>query len=324
MKIVITGALGHIGSKIIHEIPISVPDAEIVMIDNLMSQRYCSLFKLPQETNYHFIEADVTETDLHPLIEGSDVVIHLAAITDAAGSFKNKEHLEHVNYNGTVKVAKACMDEGCPMIHISSTSVYGTQKEIVDEDCSIEELQPQSPYAETKLKEEKFLQDSGASGKLRFTICRFGTITGVSPGMRFHTAVNKFCWQAVMGQTLTVWRTALHQKRPYLALSDAVAALEFIIKNDLFDRKIYNVLTENLTVESIIKNIEEHIPKLLVKYVDSEIMNQLSYEVSSRRIKERGFEFKGNIRGNIAETIALLRQAGGHLDKQKNVHPLRI
>ncbi len=315
MKIVVTGALGHIGSKVIREIPISFPGAEIVMIDNLMSQRYCSLFKLPEETNYHFIEADVTETDLHPLIEGSDVVIHLAAITDAAGSFKNRERLEHVNYNGTVKVAEACMDEGCPMIHISSTSVYGTQKEVVDEDCSIEELQPQSPYAETKLKEEKFLQDSGASGKLRFIICRFGTIAGVSPGMRFHTAVNKFCWQAVMGQPLTVWRTALHQKRPYLALSDAAAAVKFIIMNNLFDRKIYNVLTENLTVNDIIQYIGEYILDVEIQYVDTEIMNQLSYEVSSQRIKNQGFGFKGNVRENVAETIELLKQAGGPRDK---------
>ena len=279
------------------------------MIDNMATQRFPSLFDLPPEGKYQFIEGDVLETDLYKLIDGANVVIHFAAITNAAGSFENKEQVEHVNYNATVRVAEACNQAQYPMIHLSSTSVYGTQEEVVDEDCSPEELQPQSPYAETKLKEEKFLQDLGASGKLRFITCRFGTIAGISSGMRFHTAVNKFCWQAVMGQPLTVWRTALHQKRPYLALSDAMAAIEFIIKNDLFDRRIYNVLTENLTVESIIKNIEKHIPKPLVKYVDSEIMNQLSYEVSSRRFREQGFEFGGSIGESISETIGLLKNA---------------
>jgi nucleoside-diphosphate-sugar epimerase len=315
MKIVITGALGHIGSKVIREIPISFPDAEIVMIDNMVTQRFPSLFDLPPEGKYQFIEGDVLETDLYKLIDGANVVIHLAAITNAAGSFENKEQVENVNYNATVRVAEACKQAKCSMIHLSSTSVYGTQEEVVDEDCSPEELQPQSPYAETKLKEEKFLQDLGASGKLRFIICRFGTICGVSPGMRFHTAVNKFCWQAVMDQPLTVWRTALHQERPYLVLSDAMAAIEFIIKKDLFDRKIYNVLTENLTVNDIIQYIKQYIPELDIQYVDTEIMNQLSYEVSSQRIKEQGFGFKGNIRENVAETITLLRQAGGYRDK---------
>src|ERR1700704_5984440 len=64
---------------------------------------------------------------------------------------------------------------------------------------------------------------------LRCVIFRFGTIAGASIGMRFHTAVNKFAWQACLGIPITVWRTALHQKRPYLSLRDAVRALAFVL-----------------------------------------------------------------------------------------------
>jgi nucleoside-diphosphate-sugar epimerase len=98
-------------------------------------------------------------------------------------------------------------------------------------------------------------------------------------------------------------------------LRDAVTAIEFIVKNNLFDQRIYNVLTENLTVNDIVDYIRKFIPNVEMKYVDTEIMNQLSYEVSCQRIKERGFEFKGDIRQDIAETIALLRQAGGRGDQ---------
>jgi len=308
-KIVITGALGHIGSKIIRELPSAFPGAEIVMIDNMATQRFSSLFDLPPEVKYRFLEADVLNADLNEVIDGASVVIHLAAITNAAGSFENKRQVEHVNFNATSRVAEACSQTQCSMIHLSSTSVYGTQKEVVDEDCLPEELQPQSPYAETKLKEEKFLQDLGASGKLNFVICRFGTICGISPGMRFHTAVNKFCWQAVMDQPLTVWRTALHQKRPYLTLEDAVAAVLFIIKENLFSKKVYNILTENLTVHSIIEQIKQHIPALDIQYVDTEIMNQLSYEVLNRRFRDQGFVFGGSIGKSIDETIGLLKNA---------------
>jgi UDP-glucose 4-epimerase len=311
MKVVITGALGHIGSRLVRDLPYIYPEVKVIMIDNMVTQRYCSLFNLPDRGEYRFVEMDVTSDDLLPIVDGVDVVIHLAAITDATSSFQNREQVEKVNYNATVQVAKACEKKDCPMIFISSTSVYGTQAEIVDEDCSAEELKPQSPYAETKLKEEKFLQVLASSGKLRFVICRFGTIAGVSPGMRFHTAVNKFCWQAVMGQSLSVWQTALHQKRPYLALDDAIRALAFIIENSLFEKSIYNVLTENLTVNSIIKFIEKHIPHLDIQYVNSEIMNQLSYEVSNLRFKNQGFEFKGSVEKSIGETIELLKGAKG-------------
>lgn len=311
MKIVITGALGHIGSRLIREIPLAFPEAQIFMIDNMLTQRYCSLFNLPCEGKYHFFEEDVLTADLERIFDGANVVVQLAAITDATSSFRNKEQVEKVNYGTTVKVAQACSRLNCPMIHLSSTSVYGTQKEVVDEDCSQEELKPQSPYAEIKLREEKFLQGLGASDGLRFVTCRFGTICGVSPGMRFHTAVNKFCWQAVMGQPLTVWRTALYQKRPYLTLDDAIRAFVFIIENDLFDCRVYNVLTDNLTVNDIIQSIEQYIPKLEIQYVNAKIMNQLSYEVSNQRFRKEGFEFTGSIEADISETTELLKQTGG-------------
>lgn len=310
MKIVVTGALGHIGSRLIRELPDLIPDSEVVMIDNLSTLRYCSLFNLPSGARYTFVEGDVLRVDLPALFEGAAVVVHLAAITDAAGSFNNKDQVEHVNYNGTEKVALACEKTGTSMIHLSSTSVYGTQNEVVDEYCSLAELKPQSPYAETKLKEEALVKELHARMKARYLICRFGTISGTSPGMRFHTAVNKFCWQAVMGQPLTVWRTALDQKRPYLALSDAVRAIRFIIQNDLFDGKVYNVLTENLTVRGIVERIEKYLgQRVEIHYVDNAIMNQLSYEVSSRKFQDKGFKFQGSVEGSIKETIELLKKA---------------
>jgi nucleoside-diphosphate-sugar epimerase len=306
MKIVITGALGHIGSKLIRDLPVIFPGSKIVMIDNLSSNRYCSLFNLPENGKYKFVEADVIETDLRPLFDGADVVIQLAAITDAAGSFEIKEKLEFVNFNSTLKVAEACCDIGCPMIHLSSTSVYGTQQEIVDEDCTPEELKPQSPYAETKLKEEELLKSMNASGALKHVTCRFGTIFGTSPGMRFHTAVNKFCWQAVTGQPITVWRTALNQKRPYLDIEDAVRAVAFILNRRIFDGRVYNVLTANNTVKDIVDMISGHVPAIAISYVDSRIMNQLSYTVSNKRFTDMGFEFRGSLERGIADTMTLL------------------
>jgi UDP-glucose 4-epimerase len=312
MKILVTGPLGHIGSRLIREIPNHFPSSELIMIDNLSTQRYTSLFRLPDDCTYRFIQGDILEMDIASILGGIDAAIHLAAITDAAGSFQNREKVEYVNYNATKKVAESCALSGIPMIHLSSTSVYGTQEATVDEDCSEEDLKPQSPYAETKLREERLLQDMSLSKGLRFVTCRFGTIVGISPGMRFHTAVNKFCWQAILGQPLTVWRTALYQKRPYLAIDDAMDALIFLLHRRLFNGLIYNVVTENLTVNNIISWITPQVSEVTIDYVDTEIMNQLSYEVSSRRFRDLGFVFSGSIERNIAETISLLRGAGGY------------
>jgi UDP-glucose 4-epimerase len=309
MKIVVTGALGHIGSRLIRGLGDYFPLSEIIMIDNMMTQRYASLFNLPVACKYSFIEADINNLDLSTVLAGVDVVIHLAAITDAAGSFDRAEQLEKNNFNATKRLAEACADASVRLVALSSTSVYGSQAEVVDENCSEGELEPQSPYATTKLKEERLVQELAKHKGLEGVILRFGTIYGCSTGMRFHTAVNKFCWQAVMGQPITVWRTAYDQKRPYLDLSDAINAIAFAIKNIPFDGQIYNVLTDNLTVRNVVDVIRQYIPSIQVDFVDNKIMNQLSYEVSCQKLINQGFSFTGNIKSGIGESITLLRNA---------------
>ena len=317
-KILITGALGHIGSKLIHSI--KPGEFEVVnLIDNMLTQRYASLFNLPNGINFKFYEEDILKADLDVLLDGVDCVIHLAAITDAAGSFNRRDEIEKVNYDGTKRVAEACIETGTKLLFPSTTSVYGSQSEQVDETCPIEELQPQSPYAEYKLKSEQMLQEMGKKQGLQFITCRFGTIFGTSIGMRFHTAVNKFCWQAVMGQPLTVWKTAMDQKRPYLGVKDAVRSINFIIEQELFDGEIYNIVSSNNTFRDIIDAIRESIPTLKIKLVDSEIMNQLSYEVLSDKIRKIGYSSVNKINKGIAETINLFMFNGGKSIEEKAV-----
>ena len=308
-KIVVTGALGHIGSYVIRDIANYFFDVQIVMIDNMMTQRFASLFNLPAIARYRFIEGDITKMDLLPIFQGAHTVIHLAAITDAAGSFNRAAEIEENNYQGTSKVANACAVLGVRMIAFSSTSVYGTQAEVVSEDCPLDQLKPQSPYAVTKLKEEALIKELCCERGLKAISLRFGTIFGASIGMRFHTAVNKFCWQAAMGLPITVWSTAFDQMRPYLALSDASRAIAFIISNDLFDGRVFNVLTHNSTVRQVVDVVREFAPELEVNFVDSQIMNQLSYEVSCARLLSEGFSFSGDIRQCVSDTMRMLRQA---------------
>jgi UDP-glucose 4-epimerase len=311
MKLVVTGALGHIGSALIHALT-PREATQVVLIDNLSTQRYCSLFNLPPGIEWKFVEADITReaVSLEDLVTGAGAVIHLAAITNAAESFEIAEEVERVNNFGTQRLALAAAAVGVPLIFPSTTSVYGVSEGVVDETC--EQLQPQSPYAKSKLEAEQFISRLGETSALKFVIGRFGTIYGASIGMRFHTAVNKFVWQACVGEPLTVWRTALDQKRPYLDLQDAVRALKFIVAQQVFDNQIYNVLTDNLTVRVIVEAIREHVPHLELKLVDSRIMNQLSYTVDGAKFESRGFRFEGDYRRGISDSIELLKALAGN------------
>ena len=309
MRFLVTGALGHIGSRLLRELPREFDSPDVTILDNLSTQRLPSLFDLPEKARYRFVEGDIRSADLPPLVQGVDAVVHLAGLTDAATSFERADEMDEINFRGAVRVAEACAAAGVPMIFASTTSVYGPQGDEVDETCGEAQLNPQSPYAAAKLKAENALASLRRSSGLAFVTCRFGTIFGVSPGMRFHTVVNKFCWQAVMGLPLTVWRTALQQKRPYLAVDDAVRAIALVCRKRLFDGRVFNVLTANATVNDIIEILRESRPDLEVKLVDSPIMNQQSYTVRDDRIRGEGFVPAGDLKSGILATLDLLGRA---------------
>lgn len=305
MRVVITGALGHIGSRLIRELAFAWPGTEIVMVDNLATERYASLYNLPEAGRYEFVEGDVLTADLIAIFAGADAVVHLAALTNGART-DLQQQMERVNVVGTERVARACAALGIALLFPSTTSVYGVPLGVVTEDCPEEELKPQSPYAGWKLQSEELLRSLARQEGLRFVIFRMGTIFGPSVGMRFHTAVNQFCWRAVAGQPIEVWQTASQQFRPYLDLSDAVRAMIFVMRRRHFDARVYNVLTLNATVAHVVEVLSAIIPDLQISYVDSPLMNRLSYCVDNSRFSQLGFECSGSLERGIGDTVAML------------------
>jgi nucleoside-diphosphate-sugar epimerase len=307
MKILVTGGLGHIGSSLIRKLEFS-QKPHLFVCDSLLTQRYSSIFHMPEDQNVRFFKMETREiTPKFLSAYEITAVIHLAAMTDATGSFERRDDLFKNNLGGTQQLANSCGEMNVPIIFPSSTSVYGSNESLVTEQSI---TSPQSPYAECKLREEEYLLSAFKQG-LRCVILRFGTIHGVSQGMRFHTAINKFCFQAVLGEHITVWRTALNQMRPYLALTDANRAIQHVLNLNLFNGEVYNVLTDNHSVSEIILEIEKIFRNdLQINFVEEQIMNQLSYEVSNEKFKKSGFTFTGSLRSDIEQTINLLRGVG--------------
>ena len=107
-----------------------------------------------------------------------------------------------------------------------------------------------------------------------------------------------------MNTGIPVWSTALNQYRPYLTLSDALNAINFIINKNIFDNVIYNILSQNLTVKDLLLKIKKF-KKIKIKYTNSKIMNQLTYKVSSRKIEKLGLYLNSNFEKEIKQTLKL-------------------
>ena len=64
MKILITGGLGHIGSYLLENINKFKLVKKIYIIDNLATNRYCSLFNIPKTNKkIYFNQKDLATTD---------------------------------------------------------------------------------------------------------------------------------------------------------------------------------------------------------------------------------------------------------------------
>ncbi len=255
MKVLITGALGHIGSFVAENIHKITKIKETILIDNLESGRFNSLYNLNKKSKLSFFIKDLNNKKSLDNIKNIDYLIHCASMTNAEKSFKKRKEMFKNNLNCLKTVINFCNSNKVKLIHISSTSVYGKQADLVDETCEKKYLKPQSPYAKIKLIEENLLK---RQKKLKYTTFRFGTIAGVSKGIRFHTAVNKFCFNAALNENITVYKTALHQYRPYLSIRDAFKVFKFCIDNDFFKNDIYNAVSENFTVNQILKKNKEN------------------------------------------------------------------
>ena len=305
MNLLITGCCGHIGSYLVNNIHKIKKIKKCFIVDNFNSTQINSLFNSNKKNNLKFYNLDLTKKSSLSKFNKINYVVHLASMTNAAGSFNKKNEMYKNNIECMKNIINFCKVKKSKLIHISSTSVYGKQAALVDETCEEKFLKPQSPYADIKLIEERMLQK--ASKNINYITYRFGTISGVSSGMRFHTAVNKFCLNASLNSDITVYKTALNQYRPYLSLVDAFKVFKFTIEKDLFKNDIYNALSENCTVNQILQKIRKSKKNIKVKFVSSKIMNQLSYHVAKDKLNNEGLYLKNKIIYDIEDTMKLLK-----------------
>ena len=79
------------------------------MVDDMSTQRFPSLLIFQKASIINFSKKIFFSADILALMNGIDVVVHLAAITDAPSSFERRKEVEEVT-EGTRKIAEACIE----------------------------------------------------------------------------------------------------------------------------------------------------------------------------------------------------------------------
>src|ERR1700761_6122910 len=118
MKILITGATGKVGSRLVSRMLAKGYQVSILVRD---AEKAAALIKLGARV----VIGDLYNADtLPPAVEGMDAVIHLAALFR---TFTDNEGIIKTNHEGTVSLARAAMEAGVKRFVFASTSnVYGS------------------------------------------------------------------------------------------------------------------------------------------------------------------------------------------------------
>ena len=228
MRILVTGGAGFIGSHLVDRL--IKEGHKVIVIDNLSTGKKENLN--PKADFHNFDICDFEK--IKPLFQNVDYVFHLAAIPRVPISVKDPITTSEANVMGTINVFKAATDNKIKrVVFISSSSVYGDQKELpLREDMT---PNPISPYALQKLVGEQFAKLFTQLYKVPIISLRYFNVYGprIDPDSEYSLVIGKFLRQKSQGKPLTIFGDG-EQTRGFCYIDDVVEANIKAMKSDEF------------------------------------------------------------------------------------------
>jgi nucleoside-diphosphate-sugar epimerase len=254
--VLVTGGAGYVGSVLVPEL--INQGYHVKCLDRFFFGNEF-LSQKSFENNLELIKDDIRWFDAK-ILDNVDIVLDLAALSnDPVGDLDPQKTFE-INHKGRNRVAKLSKErEVKRYILASSASIYGQQDSIANENSSVKPLTTYSKANHNAEIDNLLLNDDNFT----VTALRFSSVYGVSPRMRFDTAVNKMVLDLFSKQKISV--SGRENKRPFVFTKDVVKAYLMTItasKNKI-GGEIFNVGSndQNVTMEdlanSITKSIDE-------------------------------------------------------------------
>jgi nucleoside-diphosphate-sugar epimerase len=231
MRILVTGNMGYVGPIVVRHLRTRFSDAVIEGYDTgFFGPCLTATDVLPEclLDEQHF--GDVRGFD-GALLEGTDAVVHLAAISnDPIGNAFERATYE-INHVATVELARMARAAGVgTFVFASSCSLYGFADDKPRDEHSA--LNPLTPYAKSKALAERDLRELAAPN-FHVTSLRFATACGMSPRLRLDLVLNDFLACAAAGQTITVLSDGTPW-RPLIDVTDMARAVEWALQREPF------------------------------------------------------------------------------------------
>ena len=231
--ILVTGGAGYVGSVLIPALLEN--NYHVKCLDRFFfGDEYLLSLK---NDNLELIHDDIRWCN-GEILDNVDVVLDLAALSNDPVGELNPEKTFEINHLGRSRVAKLSKERGVPKyILASSASIYGQQKEIVNEESPVNPLTAYSKANRGAELDVLTLNDDN----FVVSVLRFSSIYGLSPRMRFDLAVNSLVLDLYNTGKITVY--GKNNRRPFLHIKDAIRAYQLIINANkkIIASQIFNV-----------------------------------------------------------------------------------
>jgi dTDP-glucose 4,6-dehydratase len=238
-------------------------------------------------------------------VAGAEVVMHLGAQIAIPYSYLNPRDFFEVNVLGTLNVAQACLAAGVQrIVHTSTSEVYGSAQQVPITETH--PLEPQSPYAASKLAADKLMDAWQRSFDLPVVVLRpFNTY---GPRQSARAIIPTIISQALAGDTLRLG--SLHPQRDLTFVRDTAAGMmAAAVAPDAVGQTIQLGTGHAVSVGEIVTLVGELMGRELqpvldearVRPANSEVQLLLSEPARARSVL--GWEPQVTLRHGLEQTI---------------------
>jgi UDP-glucuronate 4-epimerase len=224
-RVLVTGCAGFIGSHVTDAL--LADGYEVVGVDCFndnypAADKRANLARACDHDRFALHRVDLATADLRDLVDGCDVVMHLAAEPGVRSSWGRRfDHFVRNNVEATQRLLEALRPAPSKrLVYASSSSVYGESEQLpTREDAP---PRPLPPYGVTKLAGEQLCRVYHVNHGIETVALRFFTVYG--PRQRPDMAFRRFCEAAARGGAIELFGDG-GQSRDFTFVSDVVAAV---------------------------------------------------------------------------------------------------
>jgi NAD dependent epimerase/dehydratase len=220
-SVLVTGAGGFIGGHLVERLLRDGAHVRALCRYNSRNERGTLDWLHPDLV----VEVEVLLGELRDLesvaaaVEGAEIVLHLGAQIAIPYSYVNPRDFFEVNVLGTMNVAQAGRRHGVQrIVHTSTSEVYGTAQTVPITEAH--PLEPQSPYAASKVAADKLMDSYHRSFDL--PVCVLRPFNTYGPRQSARAVIPTIISQALAGGPVRLG--SLHPRRDLTYVEDTAAA----------------------------------------------------------------------------------------------------